>query len=92
MGSIRNTECELKEHQQQHVRILDNLPDLLPLEVVVLHTSLVTSDSVDGINALLFGEKSCVVGGVGQEDGQNDGPDKGNETEDDKEPLNKKYQ
>lgn len=87
MGSIGDTECKLKEHQQQHVWVLDNLPDLLPLEVIVLHTSLVDPDSIDGIDALLFGEKSCVLGGVGKEDGQDDGPDKGDETEDDKEPL-----
>jgi hypothetical protein len=64
MGSIGNTECELKDHQQQHVRVLDNLPNLLPLEVIVLHTSLVAPNSIDGVDALLLGEKSCVLGGV----------------------------
>lgn len=64
MGSIWDTECELKEHQQKHVWVFDNLPDLLPLEVIVLHTSLVDPDSIDGIDSLLLGEKSCILGGI----------------------------
>lgn len=87
MGTIGNAKRQLIDHQQQHVGILDNLADLIPLEVVVLHAGLVAADSVDGLDSLLFIEEACFIGRVGKEEKKDDCPDEGDETKDNEEPL-----
>lgn len=89
MCTVGDAEGNLEDHQQKDIGILDDLADLLPLEAVVLHASLVTSNTIDGINTLLLVEKSCVVGGIGEENSEHDGPGESDETEDDEEPLRK---
>jgi hypothetical protein len=69
MCTVGNAKGNLEDHQEQDIGILDNFADLLPLEAVVLQASLVTSDTIDGINALLLIEETGVVGSVGEEDG-----------------------
>jgi hypothetical protein len=87
MGTIGNAKGKLEQHQKENIGICDDLSNLVPLEVIVFHASLVTSDSIDRINALLFIEEARSTGSVGQKNSQYDGPDESNETKDNKEPL-----
>ena len=87
MCTVRNTKRYLEKHQEQDIGISNDLPDLIPLPAIALHTGLVTSDTVHGVDTLLLGEEAGAVGCVGEEDEQDDSPDESDETEDDKEPL-----
>jgi hypothetical protein len=69
MSTVGDAESNLKDHQQEDIGVLDDFADLLPLEAVVLHACLVTSNTIDGIDALLLIEEARVVGGIGEEDG-----------------------
>ncbi|KAI6774066.1 hypothetical protein HG531_000915 [Fusarium graminearum] len=59
VSTIGNAKRKLEEHQEEDIGIRDDLSNLIPLEVVVLHSSLVASNSIDRIDALLFIEESC---------------------------------
>lgn len=77
----------MEQHEQQDVAICHHLANLVPLECAILHACVIAADPVDGFDALRFVEKTRLLGGVWEEDDEDDGPSKGDEAEDDEEPL-----
>jgi hypothetical protein len=69
MCAIGNAKGKLEKHQEQNIGVCDDLSNLVPFEAIILHAGLVASNSIDGVNALLFIKKSCSVGGVWKKDG-----------------------
>lgn len=69
VSTIGNAKRKLEEHQEEDIGIRDDLSNLIPLEVVVLHSSLVASNSIDRIDALLFIEESCSGRSIWEKDG-----------------------
>lgn len=87
MSTVWDAKRQLIDHQQQHVGILDHFADLIPFKVIVFHPGLVAADSINGLDSLLLIKEACLVRRVGEKDDKDNGPDEGDEAENDKEPL-----